>query len=114
MCHHQPLKTAVFSHLSSIHPPTHHVFSTFSELGTVLMKKTGKKLYHESHDSLEKVPLPDFFFFFFLAALGLCCCTQAFSLVVASGGYSSLRCTGFSWRWLLLLRSTGSRARGLQ
>ena len=65
MCHHQPLKTAVFSHLSSIHPPTHHVFSTFSELGTVLMKKTGKKLYHESHDSLEKVPLPDFFFFFF-------------------------------------------------
>ena len=31
------------------------------------------------------------------------------SLVVASGGYSSLWCTGFSLRWLLLLRS----ARGL-
>ena len=31
------------------------------------------------------------------------------SLVVASGGYSSLRCTGFSWPWLLLLRNTGSR-----
>ena len=31
------------------------------------------------------------------------------SLVVASGGYSSLRCSGFSLRWLLLLRSTGSR-----
>ena len=28
--------------------------------------------------------------------------------VVASGGYSSLRCAGFSLRWLLLLRSTGS------
>ena len=32
-----------------------------------------------------------------------------FSLVAASGGYSSLRCTGFSFRWLLLLWSTGSR-----
>ena len=31
------------------------------------------------------------------------------SLVVVSGGYSSLRCVGFSLWWLLLLRSTGSR-----
>ena len=30
-------------------------------------------------------------------------------LAAASGGYSSLRCTGFSLWWLLLLRSTGSR-----
>ena len=34
------------------------------------------------------------------------------SLVVASGGYSSLGCVGFSWWWLLLLRSTGSRHAG--
>ena len=34
------------------------------------------------------------------------------SLVVASGGYSSLRCTGFSLWWLLLLWSTGSRFTG--
>ena len=34
------------------------------------------------------------------------------SLVVASGTCSSLRCTGFSLRWLLLLRSTGSRREG--
>ena len=34
------------------------------------------------------------------------------SLVVASGGYSFLRCTGFSLRWLLLLRSSGSRCVG--
>ena len=34
------------------------------------------------------------------------------SLVAASGGYSPLRCTGFSLRWLLLLRSTGSRRAG--
>ena len=41
----------------------------------------------------------------FVAAHGL-------SLVVASGGYSSLRCAGFSLRWLLLLRGTGSRRVG--
>ena len=29
------------------------------------------------------------------------------SLVAASGGYSSLQCTGFSLRWLLLLQSAG-------
>ena len=34
------------------------------------------------------------------------------SLVAASGGYSSLRCAGFSLWWLLLLRSTGSRRAG--
>ena len=38
----------------------------------------------------------------FVAACGL-------SLVAESGGYSWLRCVGFSLRWLLLLRSTGSR-----
>ena len=31
------------------------------------------------------------------------------SLVVGSEGYSSLRCVGFSLRWLLLLWSMGSR-----
>ena len=41
----------------------------------------------------------------FVAARGL-------SLVVMSGGYSSLQCTGFSLQWLLLLWSTGSRCAG--
>ena len=41
----------------------------------------------------------------FVAAHGL-------SLVAASGGYSSLWCAGFSLRWLLLLRSMGSRHAG--
>ena len=40
----------------------------------------------------------------FVAARGL-------SLVAASGGYSSLRCSDFSLRWLLLW-STGSRRTG--
>ena len=34
------------------------------------------------------------------------------SLVAASWDYSSLQCLGFSWRWLLLLQSTGSRRAG--
>ena len=38
----------------------------------------------------------------FVAARGL-------SLVVASRGYSSLQCVGFSLQWLLLLRSMDSR-----
>ena len=51
-----------------------------------------------------------YWFFFwlhwvFIAAHGL-------SLVVASGGYSSLQCAGFSLWWLLLSRSTGSRHAG--
>ena len=36
----------------------------------------------------------------FIAARGL-------SLVAASGGYSSLRCTGFSLRWLLFVAELG-------
>ena len=55
-------------------------------------------------------PLPSRLFFWrlrwvFIAACGL-------SLVAASGGYSSLRCVGFSLRWLLLLRSMASRHTG--
>ena len=41
----------------------------------------------------------------FVAAHGL-------SLIATSGGYSSLQCVGFSLRWLLLLRSMGSRHAG--
>ena len=47
-----------------------------------------------------------------LAVLGLHSCADFF-LVAASRGYSSLPCAGFSLLWLLLLRSTGFRARGL-
>ena len=37
---------------------------------------------------------------------------RGLSLVAVSGGYSSLRFARFSLRWLLLLRSTGSRCVG--
>ena len=53
-----------------------------------------------------------FVFYFILFYFWLCwvfVAARRLSLVVASGGYSSLRCMGFSLQWLLLLRSTGSR-----
>ena len=49
--------------------------------------------------------------YLFLAALGLRCCMWAFSSC-GERGYSSLQCMGFSLRWLLLLRSTGTRCAG--
>ena len=66
--------------------------------------------------------LPTFYFIFILFYLfilfiyfWLCwvfVAAHGLSLVVASGGYSSLGCGGFSLQWLLLLRSTGSRHAG--
>ena len=53
-----------------------------------------------------------FFKFYILIYLWLCwvfVAARGLSLVAASGGYSSLRCTGFSLQWLLLVQSTGSR-----
>ena len=72
-------------------------------------------------DFLTKVPLLAFFFFkynpslykfiyFWLCWVIVDACRL--SLDAASGGYSSLRCAGFSLRWLLLLWSTGSRCVG--
>ena len=48
-----------------------------------------------------------FCFVFWLCWVFVAMC--GLSLVAVSGGYSSLRCAGFSLSWLLLLRSTGSR-----
>ena len=68
-----------------------------------------------------KLKLQGYIFFniFFLISLFICLwlhwvfvAARGLSLVVASRGYSSLRCAGFSLRWLLLLRSTGSRLVG--
>ena len=50
------------------------------------------------------------FVYFWLRWVFIAAC--ALSLVVASGGYSSLRCLGFSLQWLLLLQSTGFRHAG--
>ena len=53
-----------------------------------------------------------FFFNFIFGCIGSSLLCVGLSLVVASGGYSSLRCEGFSLRWLLLLQSMGSRHAG--
>ena len=59
-----------------------------------------------------------FLFFFFVNLFIYFCLRWVFiaahglSLVAVSGGYSSLRCAGFSLRWLLLLWSMGSRHAG--
>ena len=52
-----------------------------------------------------------FIYYLFLAAL-VFVAVHGCSLVAESGGYSSLRCSGFSLQWLLLLQSTGSRLEG--
>ena len=53
----------------------------------------------------------------FILFIYFCLCwvfiaVRQLSLVVVSGGYSSLQCVGFSLWWLLLLRSMGSRLTG--
>ena len=72
-------------------------------------------------ESLQSLPEPQFFFFLFINLFHLfiyfwLCwvfiAARRLSLVVENGGYSSLRCAGFSLRWLLLLWSTGSRCAG--
>ena len=55
--------------------------------------------------------LINLFIYFWLCWIIVAACELP--LVVLSGGYSSLWCAGFSLRWLLLLRSMGSRCTGL-
>ena len=49
------------------------------------------------------------FYLFTSGCIGSLLLFAGFSLVAVSRGYPSLRCMGFSLRWLLLLRSLGSR-----
>ena len=49
-----------------------------------------------------------FVFFFFLWLCWVFIAMRGLSLVVASGGYSSLKCAGVSSQCLLLLQSMGS------
>ena len=56
-----------------------------------------------------------FCLFFNLFIFWLCwvfVAVRGLSLVAESGGYSSLRCAGFSLWWFLLLRSVGSKCTG--
>ena len=62
------------------------------------------------HDYFLKINLSTLFIYFWLHWVFIA--VHRLSLVAASGGYSALRCTGFSMWWFLLLRSTGSRCAG--
>ena len=53
-----------------------------------------------------------YFIYFIFGCIGALLLCLGFSLVAASRGYYLLRCTGFSLRWLLLLRSMGCRREG--
>ena len=53
-----------------------------------------------------------FIYLFIFGCVGSSLLRTGFSLVAVSGGYSSLRCAGFSLWWLLLLCSRGSRRVG--
>ena len=53
-----------------------------------------------------------YFIYFIFGCIGSSLLRMGFSLVLASGSYSSLWCVGFSLQWLLLLQSTGSRRAG--
>ena len=53
-------------------------------------------------------------FFQLLSALNLMPCIGRLSLAAASGGYTSLRGTGFSLQWFSWLWSTGPRVHRLQ
>ena len=53
-----------------------------------------------------------FFVFFLAASHWVFVAARGPSPVAVSRGYSSLWCAGFSLRWLLLLRSMGSRHAG--
>ena len=57
-----------------------------------------------------KINLFILFIYFWLRWVFVAAC--GFSLVAFSAGYSPLWCADFSLRWLLLLRSTGSRCTG--
>ena len=73
-------------------------------------KNISGNIQHNRFVLLEKCSQCSFFFWLHWVFVAV----RRVSLVVASGGYSSLQCAGFSLQWLLLLRSMGPRACGVQ
>ena len=61
---------------------------------------------------LHPVPFKNFVCLFYFWLCWVFIAAHDFSLAVASGGSSLVSVCGFSLGWLLLLRSTGSRALG--
>ena len=99
------------------------VFRPGVELGSSAVK--ARSLNHWTTVGIPSLHFFSFFFlrlwflkkFYYIFYFWLCwvfVVAHGLSLVAVSGGCSSLRCVGFSLRWLLLLQSTGSRVPRLQ
>ena len=84
----------------------------FMYLSTICISSLKKCLFKSFAYFLKKIYLFILFICFWLCWVFLAACVL--SLVAASGGYSLLQCVDFSLRWLLLLRSTGSRHAGFR
>ena len=94
--------------------------TTLVQYTVFIHKKQAQPTFDLSSDNTGCILLLFFLFIYFLNLfiiitiffwlLWVFVAVRGLSLVAASGGYSLLRCAGFSLRWLLLLRSTGSRA----
>ena len=111
-------------------PPTEFILTIifprtiFSSLGVyVVLFFTAPDLSEDHYNCLSFLLyltlslFPEFLFFLklinlFYFWLHWVFAARGLSLVAASGGYSSLRCAGFSLPWLLLLQGTGSRCAG--
>ena len=90
------------------------VFSArFTSLDSCFLVELGLLIPHylvSSATLFLKINLFYLFIYFWLCWVFVA--MHGLSLVVASGGYSSLWCAGFSLQGLLLLRSMGSRRTG--
>ena len=76
------------------------LFHPASSQGCLFPKQPRESLIHS------------FLFFYFFWLRWVFVAVRRLPLVAASRGYSSLWCAGFSWWYLLLLRSMGSRCAG--
>ena len=99
----------------SYHTPGFLIIWTFLFFYFINIVSNALVLFQLWFLSLFRSSLTAFYIYLFIYYFWLCwvfIAAHRLSLVAASRGYSSLRCTGFSLQWLLLLQSTGSRCAG--
>ena len=93
-----------------------HLKHLSSNLGCEIQAATSVGTIRPSKGLYTKPKTSIFFFLLYLFIVSGCVGSSllhaGFPLVAVSGSYSSLWCAGFSLRWLLLLRSRGSRLTG--
>ena len=99
--------------VTSLQIPSHFSFLFFFffilEFSSYLPSFSLKALYIYIYIYILLINL---FYLFISGCIGSSLLCAGFLQLQASGGYSSLQCTGFSLWWLLLLQSMGSRCAG--